>query len=56
MQVEKKVFLLFAVFWVSFYATIKYSGVHNLKQSLASNVTPWDMFVPISAFLILLGF
>jgi len=46
---------IFFAFLAENFATIKIKAVHNLKaKSLGLSLTPWAMFLTISAFLLFL--
>jgi len=56
MRVKKKLaFLLFASFGLIFFPQLNVKAADNLKTPNSGIiVTPWAMFVPISAFLLFL--
>jgi len=46
-------FLLFAGYWLKLLPRLNIKAVHSLKtKSSGVILTPWAMFVPISAFLL----
>jgi len=52
---EIGIFLLFTGFWLKILPHLNITAIHNLKtRSLGIILTPWAMFVPISAFLLFL--